>query len=40
MMVWAGICVMGKTPLVFVEKGVNINAAVYQDRILRAVLDP
>lgn len=39
-MVWAGITSDGKTPLVFVEKGVKINAAVYQQRILRDVLDP
>lgn len=39
-MVWAGICGSGKTPLVFVEKGVKINAKVYQESILKAVVDP
>lgn len=39
-MVWAGICATGKTPLVFVEKGVKINAKVYQDTILKAVVNP
>lgn len=39
-MVWAGVTATGKTPLVFVEKGVKINAKVYQDTILKAVVDP
>ena len=39
-MVWAGICATGKTPLVFFEKGVKITAKVYQDQILRGVLEP
>jgi hypothetical protein len=39
-MVWAGITATGKTPLVFVERGVKINAQVYQERILRDVLHP
>lgn len=39
-MVWAGITADGKTPLVFVDKGVKINAAFYQDVILRGALDP
>jgi len=38
--VWAAITVDGKTPLVFVEKGVKINAGVYQQRILKDVLNP
>lgn len=29
-MVWAGVCATGKTPLVFVEKGVKVNSTVYQ----------
>ena len=37
-MVWARITSMGKTPLVFVERGVKINAQIYQDRILREVV--
>lgn len=39
-MVWGGITATGKTPLVFVEKGVKVNAKVYQDSILKAVVDP
>lgn len=39
-MVWAGICATGKTPMIFVEKGVKINAKIYQESILRAVVDP
>jgi len=39
-MVWAGITKTGKTPLVFVERGVKINAAVYQQRILEDVVIP
>ncbi len=38
--VWAGICATGKTPLVFFEKGVKISAKAYQDQILRGVLEP
>ncbi|CAK9821600.1 Transposable element Tc3 transposase [Anthophora retusa] len=39
-MVWAGICATGKTPLVFIERNVKINATSYQQRILREVLQP
>lgn len=39
-MVWGGICASGKTPLVFIDKKVKINAAVYQEIILRNVLQP
>lgn len=39
-MVWAGICKTGKTPLVFVERGVKINAQVYQQRILKDAVIP
>ena len=39
-MVWAGITATGKTPLVFVDRNVKINAAVYQQLILRDTLDP
>ena len=39
-MVWSGICATGKTPLMFFEKGVKISAKVYQDQILRGVLEP
>uniref|UniRef100_A0A183BN43 HTH luxR-type domain-containing protein n=1 Tax=Globodera pallida TaxID=36090 RepID=A0A183BN43_GLOPA len=39
-MVWGGICATGKTPLVFIARNVKINANVYQNTILRAVLHP
>lgn len=39
-MVWAGISQNGKTPLVFVDRGVKINAEVYQKRILEDVVMP
>lgn len=39
-MVWAGITSFGKTPLIFVERGVKINAQVYQQVILRDVVVP
>lgn len=39
-MVWAGICSTGKTPLVFIPRNVKINAIEYQQRILRDVLEP
>ena len=29
-MVWAGITATGKTPLIFIEKGVKINQFIYQ----------
>ena len=32
-MVWAGICATGKTPLVFIERGVKINSEVYQNML-------
>lgn len=35
LMVWGGITATGKTPLIFVEKGVKINAVVYQNEILK-----
>ncbi|EYC06502.1 hypothetical protein Y032_0075g928 [Ancylostoma ceylanicum] len=34
-MVWAGVSATGRTPLVFVEDGVKINADVYVDKILK-----
>ncbi|GFW94722.1 uncharacterized protein TNCV_4247621 [Trichonephila clavipes] len=37
-MVWGGICASGKTPLVFVEKGVKINQKVYRRDIIEAVV--
>ena len=39
-MVWAGITATDKIPLVFVERGVKINAAYYQKHIIREALDP
>jgi DDE superfamily endonuclease len=39
-MVWAGICQSGKTPLIFVDHGVNINKNIYLERILQAVVEP
>jgi inhibitor of nuclear factor kappa-B kinase subunit alpha len=39
-MVWGGICATGKTPLVFIEKGVKVSSKVYQEKILRDVLYP
>lgn len=39
-MVWAGICSTGKTPLVFVDRGVKINQEVYRRDILEAVVLP
>ena len=39
-MVWAGICANGKTPLVFIDRNVKINAAVYQNDILSAYVHP
>ena len=39
-MVWAGVCASGKTPLVFVEQGVKISKDVYVRDILQAVVLP
>ena len=39
-MVWAGVCFSGKTPLVFIEKRTKMNDALYQDCILKDVLNP
>lgn len=39
-MVWAGICASGKTPLIFVDEGVKINQEVYRRDILEARLLP
>lgn len=39
-MVWAGICATGKTPLVFVEKGVKIDTEYYLKHVLQDVLHP
>ena len=37
-MIWGGICASGKTPLVFIDKNVKINASNYQQIVLRDVL--
>lgn len=39
-MVWGGICSSGKTPLIFVEKGVKMNQEIYRRDILEAVVLP
>ena len=39
-MVCRGICAMGKIPLVFIEKGIKINARYYQDEVLKKVVLP
>ena len=39
-MVWAGICSTGKTPLVFTDKGVKINQEISSSETLEAVVLP
>lgn len=39
-MVWAGVCATGKTPLVFIDRNVKINAGVYQQTVLKDVVQP
>jgi AraC-like DNA-binding protein len=39
-MVWGGICSTGKTPLVFVEKGVKMDQEIYRRDILESVVLP
>lgn len=39
-MVWSGICKRGKLSLLFIEKGVKVNAQYYLDQVLRAHLLP
>ena len=39
-MVWALITSKGKNPLVFLEKGVKMNAQVYCDQVLQDVVLP
>lgn len=39
-MVWAAITTDGRTPLVFLDRGIRINATVYRETVLEAVLKP
>ncbi|KAI6650908.1 Carnitine O-palmitoyltransferase 1, liver isoform isoform X2 [Oopsacas minuta] len=39
-MVWAGVTATGRTPLIFIPKGVKINQSVYRESILENVLKP
>ena len=39
-MIWAAVSKKGKFPLVFVEKGIKINAEYYKSNILESVLKP
>ena len=39
-MVWAGVCATGKTPLIFIDRNVKINAQVYQQNVLKDVVEP
>ena len=39
-MIWAAVSKKGKFPLVFVEKGIKINAEYYKSHILESVLKP
>ncbi|XP_070136102.1 uncharacterized protein [Drosophila bipectinata] len=40
LMVWGAICATGKTPLVFIDRGVKINQEVYRRDILETVVHP
>lgn len=40
LMVWAGISGDEKTPLIFIDKNIKINAKVYQDEVLEKVVIP
>uniref|UniRef100_A0AC35TPM9 DDE_3 domain-containing protein n=1 Tax=Rhabditophanes sp. KR3021 TaxID=114890 RepID=A0AC35TPM9_9BILA len=39
-MVWAGVCGLAKTPLIFIEEGVKVNKEVYTNDILDKVVTP
>ena len=39
-MVWGGFCKRGKLPLVFIEKGVKVNAVYYKEHVLKSVVLP
>lgn len=38
LMVWAGVCRSGKTPLFFIEEGVKVNQEVYKELLAQKVL--
>ena len=40
LMVWGGVTAKAKTPLVFIDKNVKINAKVYQNKVLHKVVIP
>lgn len=39
-MVWAAVTADGRSPLVFIDRGVKINAEYYRENVLKAVLKP
>ena len=39
-MAWGGICASGKTPLIFLEKGVKVDQHLYRKEVLQAVVLP
>lgn len=39
-MIWSGICVSGKTLLLFVDRGVKVNQQVYRSDVLVDVVLP
>ena len=38
--VWAGVCSMGKTPLIFIDKGIKVNSVIYVNDIIKGSLLP
>lgn len=40
LMIWAAVTADGRSPLVFLDRGVKINAIVYRETVLEAVLKP
>ena len=39
-MVWAAVTADGRSPIVFIEPGVKVNATYYRENVLEAVLQP
>jgi inhibitor of nuclear factor kappa-B kinase subunit alpha len=39
LMVWAGVSGKGKTPLIFLDKGVKVNSKIYQEIVLKRLKD-